>query len=72
LSHKYLAAAFSKDLIGWAPRHDSENDGYQFTFKNGEVESNAIISVDDEDYCLLVITGDNPEIQDIIGSLEER
>ena len=72
MSLKDLAAAFSKELKGSTPQHDSENDIYYFTFKKGAVESNAVISVDGTQYCLLVITGDNPKIEDIIGSLEEK
>jgi hypothetical protein len=69
---KDLAAAFSKELNGSAPQYDSENDNYQFTFKKGEVESNAMITVDGKEYCLVAITGDNPKVQEILGSLEEK
>jgi hypothetical protein len=72
MSLKDLAAAFTKELNGSTPQHDSENNAYQFTFKKGAVESNAILSGEGKDYCLLVITGDNPKIQDIIESLEGK
>lgn len=73
-SVKDLAAAFSKELGGSEPKPESESGGYEFTFTKGAAESQALIVVDDEtkEYALFVITGDNPKIEEIINSLEDK
>lgn len=70
-SAKDLAAAFAKELGGSEPKYDQENDTYEFTFNKG-VESNAVFTVEGEEYLLVVIAGENPQIQDILGSMEEK
>ena len=68
---KDLAAGFAQALKGSEPV--LEDDVYTFTFKNeAGVESRAILSADDERYFLLVITGQNPELEALIDSIQEK
>ncbi|MDR2488178.1 MAG: hypothetical protein LBD42_01550 [Desulfovibrio sp.] len=69
---KDLAMGFSQALSGSEPQADTESGGYQFTFKKGAVESDALLTVEGKNYLLLVVTGENPQIQNILGSLEEK
>jgi hypothetical protein len=70
---KDLAAAMSQELKGSAPQANPEG-GYEFTFKQGEVESSVFISADDngKQYYMIVVTGENPQIAEILNSLEEK
>ena len=68
---KDLAAAMSQQLKG-SPPQAVDGGGYHFTFKSGAVESNAIVSGDDTTYVLFVATGDSPQIDHIMNSLEDR
>ncbi len=71
MSLKDLATAFSKELKGSKP--EADDDTYTFTFKPGEgVESKAVIAVDGKEYYLFVITGENDQIEDIMGSIEDK
>lgn len=70
MSLKDLAAAMSQQLKGSPPQ--SLGDGYHFTFKAGAVESDAILSGDATTYVLFVATGEHPQIEHIMNSLEDR
>ena len=68
---KDLAAAFAQALKGSEPV--LEDDVYHFDFKNESgVESRGILSADDERYFLLVITGQNPELEALIDSIQGK
>ena len=65
---KTLAKEFAQALKGSEPVF--EDDVYTFTFKGeSQVESKAIISTDDGQYMLLVMTGTHPELEDVINSM---
>jgi hypothetical protein len=67
---KDLAAAMAQQLKGSQPQ--AFDDGYYFTFKSEAVESSAIITGDDKEYALFVSTGDSPQIEQIMNSLEDK
>ena len=68
---KDLAAAFSQKLKGSEPV--LEDDVYTFTFKNDSgVESKAILNTEDDKYLMLVITGQNPKLEALIDSIQEK
>lgn len=70
-SAKELAAAFAKELKGSEPKYNKDDDTYEFTFNQG-VQSNAMFTVEGEEYMLIVVTGENPQVADILGSMEEK
>ena len=64
-----FAAAISSSYKGSEP--EAEDDVYQFTFQLGEVESTAILTEYEEGtYALIVITGEHPQVEEIINSME--
>ena len=67
-----LAKAFSQELKGSAPAAGS--GGFEFSFKAGEAESQALIleNPDSKEYVLIAVTGQNPKIPDIINSLQDK
>lgn len=68
---KDLAAAFAQKLKGSEPV--LEDDVYTFTFKNDSgVESKAILNTEDDKYLMLVITGQNPKLEALIDSIQEK
>ena len=68
---KDLAAAFAQKLKGSEPV--LEDDVYTFTFKNDAgVESKAILNTEDDKYLMLVITGQNPKLEALIDSIQEK
>ncbi len=63
-----VAAEMSKALGGTAPEVDSDGD-HSFTFNNGA--SNAMITGEDGKwFMMLVFTGQNPALGDIMGSIK--
>lgn len=70
-SLKDLAEAFKQRLNGSDPV--LEDDVYRFTFTNpAGVESNAILTGDEDRFCLIVITGEHPDLKAMLDSLEEK
>ncbi len=68
---KDLAAAFAEKLKGSEPV--LEDDVYHFDFKNeAGVESRAILNTEGDNYLLLVITGQNPKLEALIDSIQEK
>ena len=68
---KVLAAGFAQALKGSEPV--LEDNVYTFTFKNeAGVESKAILSTEDDKYLMLVITGQNPKLEALIDSIQEK
>lgn len=70
-SMKDLAAAFVEKLKGSGLE---EEDGvYTFTFTNENgVDSKAILNGEEGKFCLIVITGENPKMSDILDSVKEK
>ena len=68
---KDLAAGFAQALKGSEPV--LEDNVYTFTFKNeAGVESKAILSTEGDKYLMLVITGENPKLEALIDSIQEK
>ena len=68
---KDLAAAFAEKLKGSEPV--LEDDVYHFDFKNDAgVESRAILNTEGDKYLMLVITGQNPKLEALIDSIQEK
>ena len=68
---KDLAAAFAEKLKGSEPV--LEDDVYHFDFKNeAGVESRAILNTEGDKYLMLVITGQNPKLEALIDSIQEK
>ena len=67
-----LAKAFVNELKGTdlAP----ESGGFSFTFKSGEAASRALLmeNPDTKEYVLIAITGENPKVSQILGSLQDK
>ena len=71
MSLKDLAAAFAEKLKGSDLKE--EDDVYSFTFTNAnEVDSKAILNGEEGKYCLIVLTGENPKMSDILDSVKEK
>lgn len=67
---KDLADAFAKQFKATEPEVD-EDDTYYFTFKNpSDVDCNVILYGDDDEYLMLVMIGEHPDMEGIIDSLE--
>ncbi|MDD2967055.1 MAG: hypothetical protein PHN64_06175 [Desulfovibrionaceae bacterium] len=66
-----LAKAFSDQLKGTAPVKMADN-AYSFTFKQNDVESKGMLQVEGDKYMLVVITGENPKVDTIMGSLKDK
>ncbi len=67
-----LAKAMSTQLKGSAPVQ-GDDGGYGFTFKNpAGVESQSMLYVEKNEYILVTITGDHPDIANILDSIEEK
>ena len=72
VSAKDLAAAFAKELKGNEPKFDAETDAYEFKFTSGGVENQATLTVEGKEYLLLTIAGENPQVYDILDTLEDK
>lgn len=66
-----LAKAFAKEFKGSDPV--ASNGGYEFSFK-GTAESHALIleNPDTKEYVLVVITGENPKVPEILNTLQDK
>ena len=67
-----LAKAFSKELKGSAPT--ASDEGFEFTFNSGSVQSHAFIvsNPDTKEYILVAVTGENPKMEEILDSLQDK
>ena len=68
---KDLALAMSQALKGSEQKANSDG-AYEFTFKQGPVESYAIMMMEGKEYAMLAITGQNPQVETILNSLKEN
>jgi hypothetical protein len=69
-----LAKAFSKTLKGSNPEPYEESGGFSFTFKSGAAESKALLmeNPDTKEYVLIAITGENPQVGEILSSMSDK
>lgn len=67
-----LAKAFSKEFNGSAPT--ATDGGFGFTFTAGAVPSHAFIAdnPDTKEYVLVAVTGENPKVEEILNSLQDK
>lgn len=66
-----VAKAMSQQLKGTAPQ--AQDGGYAFTFKNQNgVESKCFVMVEDNKFVMLTITGDHPQLGQILDSIEDK
>lgn len=75
MNRKALAEAFVKELNGRDLERDDDGD-YTFTMTNANgVDSHALLTGDDEEYCLFVMTGienARDEMMAILGSVKDN
>ena len=75
MNRKALAEAFVKELNGRDLERDDDGD-YTFTMTNANgVDSHALLTGDDEEYCLFVMTGienARDEMTAILGSVKSN
>ena len=71
MSMKDLAAAFAEKLKGSGLEEEDDMFTFTFTNENG-VDSKAILNGEEGKYCLIVITGENPKMSDILDSVKEK
>ena len=67
-----MAAAYSKELNGSAPVADSGGFVFTFTAAGAEVESKAFVAGEEDKHALIVMTGENPQMGEILGSLQDK
>ena len=70
-SMKDLAAAFVEKLKGSGLEEEDGVFTFTFTNENG-VDSKAILNGEEGKFCLIVITGENPKMSDILDSVKEK
>ena len=70
-SMKDLAAAFVEKLKGSGLEEEDGVFTFTFTNENG-VDSKAILNGEEGKFCLIVITGENPKMSDILDSIKEK
>jgi hypothetical protein len=71
ISLKETASAFARELDGSEPR--LEAGVYRFNYKDGQgVDSVMLISGEGNSFTAVGITGDHPEVEKIIDSLEAK
>lgn len=66
-----LAKAFADQLKGTAPAKMSDT-AYSFTFKQNDVESKALLQTEGGKYLLVVVTGQNPQVDAIMNSMKDK
>jgi len=71
-SAKELVTAISQQLNGSEPQAE-DGGGYTFTFQNKHgVASKAVLHADADEYVLLTITGEHPQIPMILKSIQDK
>ena len=67
-----IAKAFSKEFNGSAPEEDEDGD-CTFTFKNASgVDAHAAVSIEGKNFILITLTGEHPDADKILESIEEK